>query len=572
MAVKKKGSTAQIGALTQLRTIAALETSPLIDVLDLGAKDGNVGIRIRLRTGDLEHVAGGLALNDEEDVLLVLPESFPLQPPEAHVEHERFVGSAHVLQGTRLCVYLNPTQEWHPNKGIPGFMEDLWSWFDDATAGRFDPSRALFHPVGGVAHHTPGTPLIVVRAAHGFQAQTFSVAHLTSRTSERLDLVDSASAGSEPILLVTLSGPLRYGAGMTIGDLLSRVQRLGHPKPEAIATLLAQSTTRGSSGSPAYFLLAVPFPSGSGTMDHHLIAGRLPAQAADRLRQLVAKAGALAEVSQNELPLDTTIEWCRVSDERQTIATRRDATRPVSALLGANIEIWGCGGLGAWMAEFIARAGARHITICDPYPVVGGLLVRQNYVEDDVGQSKADALAERLRSIRDDLVVTVRDSVTYVLAGDLPACDLLVDATVNLSVGACICAVWSTTSNHPVVARVAIDSATAAIGMAAIARPPDEPTIEEVDEQAGVLVSGRPALERFEAFWRPPSRVEELVPERGCSVPTFHGSAADLAATAAVLVNLLAPHIKAERTGVHLVALPHAPGRGASHIWLPQGG
>ena len=73
--------------------------------------------------------------------------------------------------------------------------------------------------------------------------------------------------------------------------------------------------------------------------------------------------------------------------------------------------MWGCGGLGSWIAEFVARAGAAHITVCDPEVITGGLLVRQNYVEKDIRRSKADALAARLRALRDDLTVTVAEGL-----------------------------------------------------------------------------------------------------------------------------------------------------------------
>lgn len=42
-------------------------------------------------------------------------------------------------------------------------MNRLWQWLADAAAGRFDPDTALYHPVGGILHHTPGAPTVVVR-------------------------------------------------------------------------------------------------------------------------------------------------------------------------------------------------------------------------------------------------------------------------------------------------------------------------------------------------------------------------------------------------------------------------
>jgi hypothetical protein len=82
-----------------------------------------------------------------------------------------------------------------------------------------------------------------------------------------------------------------------------------------------------------------------------------------------------------------------VSDERTEVATRRDSQRPASAFYGKTVELWGCGGLGSWIAEFIARAGARRLILRDSGATSSGLLVRQNYTEDDVGLAKVTQLA-----------------------------------------------------------------------------------------------------------------------------------------------------------------------------------
>jgi len=123
-----------------------------------------------------------------------------------------------------------------------------------------------------------------------------------------------------------------------------------------------------------------------------------------------------------------------MSDERQEVTTRRDDDRPVNGFQGKTIHVLGCGGLGSWIAEFIARAGATTITICDPGTITGGLLVRQNYTENDIGRTKANALAVRLRAIRDDLTVNVAEANVPDDPTSLIAADLILDATVSHSI------------------------------------------------------------------------------------------------------------------------------------------
>lgn len=133
-------------------------------------------------------------------------------------------------------------------------------------------------------------------------------------------------------------------------------------------------------------MLAVPHPAGGA---HHLLGGRLPATTADALRRL-AKHGTAVNLDPAIINADIPIEWCNMSDERQEVTTRRDDNRPVNGFQGKTVHIWGCGSLGSWLAEF-ARAGASAIIVCDPGTVTGGLFVRQNYTEADIGQTKADA-------------------------------------------------------------------------------------------------------------------------------------------------------------------------------------
>jgi hypothetical protein len=203
--------------------------------------------------------------------------------------------------------------------------------------------------------------------------------------------------------------------------------------------------------------------------------------------------------------------------------------------------------------------------------VAGGLLVRQNYLEGDIGANKAVKLADRLRLISDDLVVTAHDrSVPYGMDLALPDCDVLIDATVNNAVATYLDDLLKAGggTRQPVIGQVATDNSTATLGLLIVRAPGSQHTLSQLDGDAGDQVSSRTDLLEYATLWRDPEPGEELVPARGCSVPTFHGSAADVAATAAALLNLLATHIGSQQSGTHLVALPHAVGSPPSHVFI----
>jgi hypothetical protein len=225
------------------------------------------------------------------------------------------------------------------------------------------------------------------------------------------------------------------------------------------------------------------------------------------------------------------IAWQRVSDERPSVTIRRDTTRPVRRLVGASVFLWGCGGLGSWTAEFLVRAGVSRLLICDPGTVIGGLLVRQDFEELDIGEEKAVALAARLRR-------------------------LIIDATANLAVSRAVSAIAG--PRRATVAQIATDRESGNLGITTIWPPSANKTIEQIDSEVGKRVRADPALESYHLLWSRGELGNKLIPTRGCSIPTFHGSAADLAAVAGSLMSLVAGHLETPVAGVHLIALPHS--------------
>jgi hypothetical protein len=383
------------------------------------------------------------------------------------------------------------------------------------------------------------------------------------------------AAAQLPVL--TLATDLPFGASSTLATLLAflddpyldraqgRTPRIA-PQSSGLLTALAASATRNLPDTPQYFVLAVPHPAGG---PPHLLAGRLPPVTANGLRQLVATLGVALNINPASVNSNIPIEWCAMSDERPEVTTRRDDNRPVNSFQGLNVHVWGCGGLGSWIAEFIARAGAAHITVCDPGTITGGLLVRQDYVEQDVGDFKASALAKRLRAINDHLAVEAVDGpLPPDPAAAMATADLVIDTTVSIAIGQCLDVLATTPGRKAVLAQAATDARSGTLGVLSVSTPTSVLTLSQIDQKAGIIAGADAALELYHPLWKDPVPGQELIPTRGCSVPTFHGSAADLAAIAASLVTLLGMHLATPTTGIHLVALPHADA-GPRHHFIP---
>lgn len=104
----------------------------------------------------------------------------------------------------------------------------------------------------------------------------------------------------------------------------------------------------------------------------------------------------------------------------------------------AHVLVVGLGGVGAYAAEMIARAGVGRMTIADADIVSSSNINRQLIaLHSTIGRPKADVLAERLRDINPAIQLTViheyiRDEKTYSLL-DAAHYDYVVDAIDTLS-------------------------------------------------------------------------------------------------------------------------------------------
>lgn len=110
----------------------------------------------------------------------------------------------------------------------------------------------------------------------------------------------------------------------------------------------------------------------------------------------------------------------------------------LARLRSANVLVVGVGGVGAYAAEMIVRAGVGRMTIADADKVSETNINRQLVaLHSTVGKEKCEVLAERLRDINPDLELKmvnrfIKDSETDALL-DSEKFDYVVDAIDTLS-------------------------------------------------------------------------------------------------------------------------------------------
>lgn len=99
------------------------------------------------------------------------------------------------------------------------------------------------------------------------------------------------------------------------------------------------------------------------------------------------------------------------------------------ALQDSRVLVAGVGANGSVAAEAIVRIGVGNIILADPDRVEINNLNRQNYIADDIGQPKVEALKKRLVSIQPNLNIQVHpEGVTLINAETLVRnCDVVIE-------------------------------------------------------------------------------------------------------------------------------------------------
>lgn len=513
----------------------------------------HIAIRVVIDTSNIKGVVRGLPIGTTEEVFLIIGDRYPDIPPTICVNNdERFLGYPHVILGCILCAFLDHNREWHPTFGIAEVIHQIWEWFNSAAKDRFDPRSSLFHAIGGANTATVTDPTVVVKSAPPSELPLISQAALIERTPLRFDIIDwrqsLRSAGELSLPVFVIPRQLPFGIQQNIADVAKQIEQAGGCTIQDFCDTIARTAKTSSSGTALYINLIVTHPTESDLPA--LVVGRINSNFADQLR-----------VPDPELLLsEVIVDWLPISDERPETTIRRDFKRPASNLRDSTIEIWGCGGLGSWVAELIVRTSPKKVTLRDTGLVHRGHLVRQNYTELDVGGLKIEQLAKRLRAISEvtETVVGSCDALDEIKIGKLPQCDLIIDATINETVAYHLDRTAAQTTQGPLLIQVATDIGSASLGIMVVA-PADFPGgPATVDDRIADDILASAYLEPYHSFWTPSIAANELNPTPGCSVPTYHGAAADLVAIAGSMVSIVGMHMKSPLAGIHMFAAPHS--------------
>lgn len=576
-----------------MRQLLSIElASPIgVEILRVVEPDerGPVVVEISVDCAGVPHGLDGIVLRGRERLRISIPSGFPFAYPSVSTPHDRWAGTPHVQWRREPCLYRAPTVEWSPADGMYGFIERLFLWLERAAAGTLDAAGAPLHPP--VQYRSSDAPLVIPRADAPVLDDdpwlgTASVEH---PRPERFDLVgwvprsngDSLNRPApDSAAVVLMPGPLDWEYPRSVGALVMDL----HRRDVSLKSLLLHLGYVAAFREPGQPLLVVVGSAMRGTvgdgLQQHLSVWRIGSEDADRLSKSllryadedpIRQAGEEAFDDVVKWLLDTDVEWCDVREARAEIVERRDSTSPLAGFRGKSVVIWGCGALGAPIADSVVRAGASIVKLYDNAKVHPGVLVRQPFVDDDLGAGKALVLAQRLDLVAADTAVS--SSGRNVLHGPLSrpdwhdGADILIDATASVTVQMKL-ERMRRLHPQPTTVITALVGHTAERGLATVAGPGYTGAGSDALRATKLACVRTPHLKGFlDEFWPDPPRVGHFQPEPGCSAPTFRGSAAEAAALAGTLLTSVAVELDREAESdaaiAHLVALPAAEHTGA---------
>jgi len=551
-------------ALLELRRLNATapETFELLCEPTVAGKHLVATISIRL--GHMEMRDGGLDLREREDFVVLVPADFPFEKPSLGVTHDRFAGFPHVIWSKWICLYQS-SLEWNPSDGLFGFFDRLHLWLSKAAINDMDPVEGPLEP----PHHltdTSQSPFVIRCDAPVQPGESWIGFAGLVKHRNRTELVSwhdlHGDFPEEPALTVILPHPLpmefpQKGADFFRELSKQEVNRSQIIRKLAIASLLTKPE------QPIHLVLGVPMRrAADGSPRLHIAVWTTDASLTSSLQDVLSRETDTPQVSALRAKIEEllgsmfesgNIHWCQTLDDRPEIIVRRDNGTAATWFAGKRVLILGCGALGSWTAEIIARANAKAIHLVDSSIVKPGLLARQNYRLDDIGGSKAAALAERIGSIASRTVVShsSADAHTFIMEdfSRFRNFDCIVDCTASTVFQMKLERDWSLFEKRtPPFVSFVIDGRARHCLVVRTAQ----------DDPAGVwsayfclrqrLSSSVEYSEIEQAFFSEEARTNLFQPEPGCSDPTFSGSTADIMCLASTSLNAAASDLASGRS------------------------
>jgi hypothetical protein len=544
-------------SLLELQRLCAAQPNDIEMIGEPAVYGGRLVVEVSIRMGSIETRNGGLEFREREEFILFVPADFPFHRPSLSVAHDRFAGFPHVVWSHGICLYRQPA-DWNPRGGLYGFFEKLRLWLAKAAINDMDPLDVPLEPPHHVTDFSQAPFIIRADAPVAAGEQWIGFAQAVKHAN-RVELVgwtnlgEDWTAGTIPALAVVLPKALPLEFPKKGEDFFRELAKQDIDR-EAVLRYLAYAALLTDPGDEIHIVLGIPMRrSANGDLRLHVAVWTTSQMFAQALRITLQKQedpptlaecrAELAELIYKDI-VDDQIVFCRIFDDRPEIVVARDQGTAAAWFSGKRVLLLGCGALGSWIGEIVARAGAAELHLVDNGLVKPGILARQNFTLNDVGSNKAEALAAHLRSVSARTVVAGAASDAHAFVMEDRArfhdFDLVIDCTASAIFQMKLERDWRRLAGAtPPLISIGIDGeAKRCIGVS-VARASTGGIWDaylQLQHRVCVANTNRTIID---AFYAERARDRLFQPEPGCSEPTFVGSTADVMTLTATALNLL---------------------------------
>lgn len=543
-------------ALLQLQSIES-ESQNDFEILKLREYKYNteyVEIVVSLSTRSYKKKQDGFKFRPRERFIILVHKNFPFEIAKVNFDDFRFMGKPHVQWGQEICMYQSIEIDYDPADGMYGFIERLHLWLQKASIDDLDPIEAPLHPPVAytfnkdVPNIIPNINTPDFEDEYWFGACRFqNLNHNTLIINEWIKTEDVKKDFYGAVLLMNKPMPFEYPFTL---DHLFLILKNNQIDLKRFIENLGTIALKNGKDTPLFIVVGSQMRGLTIDRKQHLAVWQLNVHYASSLRTIFntketsrSKQKVKKHIDRlEEFSKKSFLEWCPVLENRPEIIVERDQNTVSEFFKGKTIEIWGCGALGSHIAEIIVRAKPKKIILIDIGIVKPGLILRQLFNEDDIGENKAEALKNNLSKIYSKLTnveiisrnVNVLDHIDTI--SDNYSVDIIIDATASIRVLRKIDILCNNNSKLPILSYAINHDAKKA--MIVYKAASSKTGITDIIRKSKLRLCENNDIEWLSNFIKfDESKFKLFQPEPGCSDPTFIGSEADLYALSGLLVN-----------------------------------
>lgn len=560
-------------ALEQLEKISK-DSKYELEIINCEEKDNILLIDISILCKHFKTQEGGLKYHQRESFRIIVTKDFPFEHPHVLTTHIRFAGFPHVQWGCSLCLYLSPSTDWDPNDGMFGFTEQLFRWLEAAALNNLDPNDAPLHPPVAYPSNkdlpvfipTVDTPVFTEPFWYGFaKLEIFNEKSIIIKEWYDNNYNQKRQNVAAVILLNTFM-PFEYPN--YFNDLIDNLCNNQDETSLFLNHLLKAAKITGS-GKDLYIIIGTPMRGLANSRKQHLSVWYLNVEICKCLRSLFGVHHDRHFKKLVELTAFNKIDWCEVSEFRKEVTVKRDSLSVMEWFKDKTVELWGCGALGSYAAEYLVRAGIKKIILRDSKKVTPGILVRQNYFEENIGYDKVIALNNNLQRIYNKFNnLQIESSNDNILINPLDNenifsnADIIIDTSASESVIKKLeCKLRNIDKPIPIVSMSVGHKALN--GYIVISNCIFKGGPWTIKRKAKLNICSDKVLKYYSDEFYPDGTVDRgkpFQPEPGCSENTFTGSSADISSLASSMLNIIANDLictKSQDSSAYLISQPH---------------